>query len=142
MHGYRPGTYGASFADVYDDWYGTISDVDATVAALSRLAGRGLVVELGVGTGRIALPLAADGATVIGIDASPDMLARLRAKPHADRVCVTVADMAELPLAAGRAGLVFAAFNTFFNLPDAAAQRRALTEVARVLAPGGRFVVP
>ena len=56
--GYGADTYGESFADVYDDWYADVSDVDATVATIARLAGEGPVLELGVGTGRLAIPLA------------------------------------------------------------------------------------
>ena len=76
--GYGADTYGESFADVYDDWYADVSDVDATVATIARLAGDGPVLELGVGTGRLAIPLAAAGVRVIGIDASPSMLRLLK----------------------------------------------------------------
>ena len=83
MEGYGNDQYGRSFADVYDDWYREVSDVDATVARVAALAARrggGRVLELGVGTGRLALPLAARGLAVTGVDASPEMLERLRAK--------------------------------------------------------------
>ena len=59
--GYGADTYGESFADVYDDWYADVSDVNATVATIARLAGDGPVLELGVGPGRLAIPLAAAG---------------------------------------------------------------------------------
>ena len=84
MQGYEPQAYGEAMAEVYDDWYADISDADATVAAvveLVRAAGGGPVLELGVGTGRLALPLAAAGLDVTGIDVSAAMLDRLRAKP-------------------------------------------------------------
>ena len=141
MHGYRPGTYGASFADVYDDWYADVSDVDATVAAIRRLAAEGSVLELGVGTGRLAVPLAAAGVRVVGVDAAPEMLRRLRAKPGGPAVAAVLADMATLPLPDGSVDIAFAAFNTLFNLADDAAQRRCLAEVARVLRPSGRLAV-
>src|SRR5262245_41087141 len=117
MDGYEASTYGDGFADVYDDWYGNVSDVDATVAGVASLAaarGGDRVLELGVGTGRLALPLAARGLLVTGIDASPAMLDRLLAKPGAARVEAVLGDMAELPVP-GRYTVVFAAFNTFFN---------------------------
>ena len=83
---FGPSTYGDSFADVYDDWYADVSDIDATVAAVARLADGGAVLELGVGTGRLALPLAATGTPVVGIDASQAMLDLLAAKPDATTV--------------------------------------------------------
>ncbi len=141
MHEYGPGTYGASFADVYDDWYGNVSDVSATVAGVSALADGGAVLELGVGTGRIAIPLAAAGVDVVGVDASAEMLGRLGAKPGSRTVGVILADIAALPVADGRFAVAFAAFNTFFNLTDDDAQRRCVHRLAEVLRPGGRFVV-
>ena len=145
--GFAPGTYGASFADVYDDWYRTLPDADAAVAFLAEraLAGPAApVLELGIGTGRLAVPLAArlaaHGRAVLGVDAAPAMVERLRAKPGADAVAVTIGDMgaAEPP---GPFGLVFVAVNTFFNLDTEADQRRCLANVAARLAPGGAFVV-
>ncbi len=141
MQGYGPATYGDGFADVYDDWYHDVSDIDATVASVRRLANGGPILELGVGTGRIAIPLGAKGETVVGIDASAAMLARLAAKPGADRVARVEADMAELPVTAGRFSLAFAAFNTFFNLTDVDAQRRCLNRVAAALHEGGRLAI-
>lgn len=152
-----PSQYGDAFADVYDDWYDETFDTDATVAALTTLAGTGPVLELGVGTGRLAIPLAATGLTVVGVDASAAMLERLAAKPGAERVRVLHADMADLlgaagdpapmgpesagpglgPEALGAFTLVFAAYNTFFNLTGDDAQRRCLDQCARLLAPGG-----
>ena len=79
MDGYGPGTYGDGFAAVYDDWYRDVSDAAATVAAIDTWAGadRRPIVELGVGTGRLAGPLARLGRSVIGIDASLAMITRL-----------------------------------------------------------------
>ena len=68
MKGYDDSTYGNSFADVYDDWYEDVSDVNATVRTLQQLGGNGPFHELGIGTGRLALALAQTGATVSGID--------------------------------------------------------------------------
>jgi SAM-dependent methyltransferase len=145
MDGYDAATYGDRFADVYDDWYGDVTDVDrctARLAALVEDVGGGPVLELGVGSGRLAIPLAERGLEVHGIDASAEMLARLRAKPGGDAVRLTQGDMAELPLDHPPPfAVVLAAFNTFFNLGSEGAQRACFEAVARVLAPGGLFVV-
>jgi SAM-dependent methyltransferase len=137
--------YGRSFADVYDDWYADVSDVDATVehvAELARAVGGGRVLELGVGSGRLALPLAARGLDVTGIDLSDSMLDLLAAKPDAAALTVHRGDMAEADiLVDGTFSVVFVAFNTFFNLDSEQRQRRCLTAVARILEPGGSFVV-
>jgi SAM-dependent methyltransferase len=143
VQGYEPEAYGEAMADVYDEWYGGVSDVDATVAALTRLstaAGGGRVLELGVGTGRLALPLSAAGVEVAGIDISPAMVARLRAKPGGDRLDVVVGDMAD-DLPPGPYAIVFVAFNTLFSLTSAEAQARCFAAVAARLEPGGCFVV-
>ena len=134
------GRYGRSFADVYDAWYGDVSDVDATVARVRQLCPSGRVLELGVGTGRIALPLVDAGVDVAGIDASREMLDALRAKPDAQRVRVVSGDMAELPFASGFS-LVLVAFNTLFNLATHDRIEACFREVTRVLAPAGAFVV-
>ena len=142
VEGYDAWTYGERFADVYDDWYGEITDVDACTKRLARLAEGGPVLELGVGTGRLALPLAALGVEVHGIDASEAMLARLRAKPGGDAVRLTVGDMAELALVDPPGfTVVFAAFNTLFNLGSREAQQRCLEQAADLLAPGGLLII-
>src|SRR5688572_25555504 len=92
VRGYRSDSYGEAFADVYDDWYADVSPVDATVARLAALAGNGPVLELGIGTGRLALPLAAAGVEVHGVDTSAAMLEQLAAKPDAARVRATRGD--------------------------------------------------
>jgi len=140
VRGFGPSSYGDAFADVFDDWYADVSDVPATVRALARLAGPGPVLELGVGTGRIALPLAATGVEVHGVDASSAMLDRLRAKPGGDRVTTTCGDMATA-LPAGPYPLVFVAYNTIFNLLTEEAQRACFAAVTSRLTPGGRFAV-
>ncbi|MEZ5247446.1 MAG: class I SAM-dependent methyltransferase [Acidimicrobiales bacterium] len=141
MDGYGPETYGESFADVYDDWYGVVSDVAATVAGVVALADGGPVLELGVGTGRLAIPIAATGLEVVGVDASPAMLARLATKPGADAVRAIEADMAAPPVDAGHFAVAFAAFNTWFNLTDDAAQQRCAASLAAALRPGGCVAV-
>lgn len=142
MDGYGPETYGSSFADVYDVWYPAPSDTDATVRRLDQLAGDGAILELGAGTGRLTIPLASSTRTVVGLDASPDMLDRLRAKNGGERVQTVVADMAEIPVAhPGGFGLVFVVVNTFFNLATDTAQQACLARVNTVLAPEGRLVI-
>ena len=142
MEGYDASTYGQGFADVYDEWYGDVSDVDATVAVLEELAGGGPVLELGVGTGRLALPLSGRGIDVHGVDASPAMVERLRAKPGGAAIHVTEGDFADVDVdVPGGFTLAFVAFNTLFNLATAEAQQRCFSNVARRLRPGGGFVV-
>ncbi|HZA79260.1 MAG TPA: class I SAM-dependent methyltransferase [Acidimicrobiales bacterium] len=145
MDGYGPSTYGERFADVYDHWYADVSDAAATVervAALVSEAG-GPVLELGGGSGRLAVPLAERGIATWAVDASLAMVRRLGEKPGGHRVHALVGDMAALPLSTGaRFGVVLCAFNTFFNLTTIEAQRRCLAGVAERLAPdGGRFLV-
>ena len=142
VDGYDASTYGDRFAEVYDDWYGDVTDVAACTARLAALAGGGPVLELGVGSGRLAVPLAQLGVDVHGIDASAAMVERLRAKPGGDRVTVTIGDMSELALADPPPfSVVFVAFNTLFNLATEAEQRRCLHRVTELLAPGGFLVV-
>lgn len=141
MEGYDDATYGERFADVYDEWYADLTDTDACVAALAGLAAGGPVLELGVGTGRLAIPLAATGVAVTGVDTSPAMLARLAAKPDGERVEAVLGDMAEPPVGQRRFALVVAAYNTFFNLIDPGAQQRCLHAVGGHLAHGGRLVL-
>jgi SAM-dependent methyltransferase len=146
MDGYRPSTYGDRFADVYDDWYGDLSDAEATVervASLAATAGTRRVLELGGGSGRLAVPLAAQGIATWTVDASLPMLRRLRGKPGGERVHAVVGDMAALPLSSGaRFGVVLCAFNTLFNLTTIEAQRCCLADAAARLVPAsGRLVV-
>jgi SAM-dependent methyltransferase len=145
MDGYGPSTYGDRFADVYDDWYGDMSDAEATVervAALAAASGTHRLLELGGGSGRLALPLAAAGIPTWTVDASLAMLGRLRSKPGGEAVHVVVGDMASLPLSSrARFGVVLSAFNTLFNLTTAEAQRRCVADAAARLAPGGGRLV-
>ncbi len=142
MEDYHPRTYGEAFADVYDEWYADVTDTEACVAAVARLSGGGPVLEMGAGTGRLALPLAAAGADVWALDASRAMLATLAAKPGGERVVAVLGDMARPPLRPGAGfALVLCAFNSLFNLPDATEQRLCLQAAARLLAPAGRLIV-
>ncbi len=138
MKPYTAETYGESIADVYDEWH---EDYDhAAIALLAELAQGGRALELGIGTGRIALPLAAAGVEVHGLDASPSMLARLLAKPGGDRVPVTLGEFTKINVA-GEFALVYIVFNTFFAQPTQADQVRCFRNVAAHLAPGGCFLI-
>lgn len=144
MDGFDASTYGEGFADVYDEWYGEVSDAAATVEVVADHASGGPVLELGVGTGRLALPLVERGLEVHGIDASPAMLRRLASKPGGERVRITLGDFADLDLEGPPAGgfaVALVAFNTIFNLADADAQRRCLGNVAAALRRGGSLLV-
>ena len=114
--------------------------MEGTVATVARLAAGGSVLELGIGTGRLAIPMAAAGLAVHGIDASPAMVERLRAKPGGADLPVTIGDFADVTVD-GRFAVVLLAFNALLNLTTVADQERCLRNAAAHLAPGGRVVV-
>src|SRR5947209_2085275 len=135
---YTAETYGEHIAEIYDDLY---KDYDeAAIGLLAELAHNGRALELGIGTGRIALPLAARGVEVHGLDASPAMVERLRAKPQGAQLPVSFGDFAEVNVA-GEFALIYIVFNTFFTLPTQAEQVRCCRNVAAHLAPGGCFLI-
>jgi SAM-dependent methyltransferase len=134
-----PAFYGDRWAAVYDDHHGQM-DPGPAVEFLAGLAGDGRVLELAIGTGRVALPLAARGITMEGVDASAAIVERLRAKPGGDSIPVTMGDMAQVPVS-GRFRLVYLVFNTLFGLLSQARQAECFGSVARVLDPGGTFVI-
>lgn len=142
--GFGAETYGESFADVYDEWYRNVTDAGATARFVVARCGGQPVLELGVGTGRLARPLTDLGTTVVGIDVSAAMLARCGTGAPTGggpgRLDLIRADMAALPVRAGF-GAVLIGFNTLFNMIDAAGQQRVIVEAARVLAPGGVVIV-
>jgi SAM-dependent methyltransferase len=140
MENYGAATYGERMADVYDDLYGARPTTAASVAFLEERARGGPALELAVGTGRVALPLAARGVQVDGIDASPAMVAKLRAKPGGDALDVTFGDFADVPVA-GRYRLVYLVFNTFFALLTQDDQLRCFANVAAHLTDDGVFVI-
>src|SRR4051812_13917650 len=90
--------YSSVFADHYDDWFGASGETADTVELLARLAGSGPVLELGIGTGRIALPLQARGLDLVGIDGSEAMVAQLRSKPGGQHIPVTIGDFSQVPV--------------------------------------------
>ena len=145
MEGYDATTYGRAFADVYDEWYEGVSDIAATVTTLTDLAlagaDRARVLELGIGTGRLAVPLADDERlTVVGVDTSQPMLDLLSIRDREGRVEARLADMVD-GLPDGPFDLVLVAYNTLFNLTGEREQQRCFEQVAARLRPGGRFVV-
>ena len=140
MDDYEDRHYGDAIADVYDSWYGDLTDVDATVTFLRRFVVDGPVLELGIGTGRLALPLAAAGTKVHGIDVSGAMLDRLRAKDPDGRVQVIAGDMVD-DLPDGPFDVIFVAYNTFFNVRDVDRQRQLFVRVAERLTERGVFVI-
>jgi SAM-dependent methyltransferase len=127
----------------YDEGLGERGDPDviaATVDFLAGLAGGGPALELGIGTGRIALPLAARGVRVHGVDLSPDMVAQLRAKPGGQELPVTIGDFATTRAGDGFS-VAYLVFNTINNLTTQDAQVACFENVAAQLATGGCFVV-
>lgn len=147
MEGYGIESYGERLVEDYDDLWRVTMRADAVAPAVSTLAalagalaGLPRALELAVGTGRIALPLAAAGVEVAGIDASPAMVAKLREKPGGDDVAVTMGDFADVPVD-GSWPLVYLVFNTLFALPSQEAQVRCFANVADHLDPGGAFVI-
>jgi 2-polyprenyl-3-methyl-5-hydroxy-6-metoxy-1,4-benzoquinol methylase len=99
MDKFGPATYGERIAESYDELYPSSSNTNAMVETLAKLAGAGPVLELGIGTGRVALPLASNGLTVHGIDASEAMIKRLQAKPGGASISVTIGDFANVDVA-------------------------------------------
>ena len=114
--------------------------VDPAVAVLAGLAGAGRALELGIGTGRIALPLAGRGIEVHGIELSPAMADRLRAKPGGEAIGVTLGDFATTR-APGTFSVAYLVFNTIMNLTSQDAQVDCFRNVAAHLEPGGTFVI-
>ncbi len=114
--------------------------VAPVVDLLAELAGSGRALELGIGTGRIALPLAQRGVPVHGIELSKAMVAKLRAKPGGERIGVTIGDFATTT-AQGKFSLAYLVFNTIMNLTTQAAQVACFRNVAAQLEPGGCFVI-
>ncbi|HEY7983286.1 MAG TPA: class I SAM-dependent methyltransferase [Ktedonobacterales bacterium] len=140
MKDYEPVTsFGADAADIYDT-SNPRTDTPATVALLEELARGGPALELAVGTGRVALPLAARGIRVDGVDLAPAMVARLRAKPGGDQLAVTLGDFAAVPVP-GTYRLIYVVFNTLFNLLTQEDQVRCFENVSAHLTDDGMFVV-
>ena len=135
-----PAFFGDRWASAFEDLT-TGPDPAWAVELLAGLAGPGTrVLELAIGGGRVALPLARRGLRVEGVEASQAVVQRLRAVPGGESLPVAVADMADVPVR-GPFGLVYVVWNSLFNLPSQARQVDCFRNVARVLAPGGAFVI-
>ncbi|NJP65761.1 class I SAM-dependent DNA methyltransferase [Streptomyces spiramenti] len=142
MPGQESPHYAATFAARYDDWFPS-PVTDSTVellAALAKTAGDGPVLELGSGTGRVALPLAARGLDVHGVEGAPEMTERLRAKPGGHDITVTAGDFSSVPVD-GSFAMVYVVSGGFFELPTQQSQARCFAAAAARLLPGGLFVL-
>ncbi len=138
----QPSSYGDQHAPVCDRIYRRQHTPDAAVAALAAAAGPdGAVLEMGVGTGRLAIPLAALGISVDGIEGSPAMIEQLRSRPGGSRVRAFHADLADFDLPRRDYTVAVCAVSTLFMLPTAHQQQRCLASAARHLRPGGRLII-
>jgi SAM-dependent methyltransferase len=142
MKEYGSKTYGELNAERYDAMYEELMAAETrdSVETLAELAAGGKVLELAIGTGRVALPLAANGLTVHGIEASEAMVAELREKPGGSAIPVEIGDMSEVRLNV-TFDLIYLVFNTIFNLTTQEAQVRCFQNAARHLNANGLFVV-
>ncbi len=140
MEKYEPvASFDAAVAEEYDQ-LAQRGDETATVGFLEQLAQGSPALELAIGTGRIALPLAARGIRVDGIDFSPSMIAKLRAKPGGANLQVTLGNFADVAVT-DHYRLIYLVFNTLFNLLTQDEQVRCFENVAAHLLPDGVFVV-
>ncbi len=139
MEPFTKETFGELNAEDYDALHDP-GTTDQSVRLISELAGKGRILELAIGTGRVALPLARAGHDIAGIEGSAEMIAKLREKPGGEAIEVVEGDMADVEIE-GPFDHAFLVFNTLFNLQSQAAQCACLRNVARVLAPGGSFLV-
>ncbi len=135
----HPAFYGDTWAAIYDDVH-TYLDPTAAVEVLAQFVGTGKALELGIGTGRVAIPLAARGIAVHGIEASQAMLDRMRAKPGGADIPVTLGDFTDVAVD-GEYALVYIVFSTLYGLLTQDAQVACVRHAAARLAPGGVFVV-
>ena len=133
-----PASYGDTWAPIYDEVH-THLDPTAAVEALAQLAGTGNALELGIGTGRVAIPLAARGVAVHGIEASQAMLDRMRAKPGGADIPVTLGDFTDVAVD-GEYAVIYIVFSTLYGLPTQDAQVACVRHAAARLATGGVFV--
>lgn len=140
MAEYNASTYGERIADVYDEIATPRSSAEQVVEFLASVAGKRRVLELGVGTGRVAIPLAARGFKVFGIEVSPKMAEKMRAKPGGDAVAVELGDFAQMKVG-GKFSLIYVIFNTLFMLGSQDEQIRCFSRVARHLTEDGVFIV-
>jgi SAM-dependent methyltransferase len=139
MDGYDETTYGRTWAPYYDDVFSDVDD--SLIELLARHAGKPpRALELAIGTGRIALPLIDRGVEVVGIDSSPEMVAKLRSKPGGEDVEVVMGDFGDVGVE-GEFPLIYLTFNTIFGLLSQERQVECFHNVAEHLEPGGRFII-
>ena len=139
----REDHFGPEIAETYDESSAEMFDpakVEPAAELLSELAGGGRALEFAIGTGRIALPLAARGTEVCGLDLSEAMVEQLRRKPGGRELAVTIGDMASTRVE-GSFRLVYLVFNTILNLTTQDDQVACFANAAAHLEPGGRFVI-
>jgi SAM-dependent methyltransferase len=137
MKGYDEKTYGERWSPYYDDIYGDVED--SVIELLARHAGDPpRALELAIGSGRIALPLREKGVAITGIDASDEMVARMRAKTGGEMISVSIGDFVDVD---DTFPLIYLAFNTVFVLLTQERQVECFQNVADHLDPGGRFVI-
>ena len=139
---YDPKRYGSSFADVYDSWYRSHDPNELVAFVRSRTKPDARVLELGVGTGRVALALSRIGLNVWGIDTSEEMLAVAEKKPGAERLTLSQGDVGDpnaFPVQ--EFDVVLACFNLLFNLEDAVAQQRSLRACCEAIGPDGILIL-
>lgn len=139
MRNYGPETFGELNADEYDLLHNP-GTTEAAIELLSEFALPGRTLELAIGTGRVALPLAERGCRIEGVEASPLMVEKLRQKPGGHGIPVTIGDMSEVK-ADGMFDFIFLIFNTLYNLTSQAAQVKCFQNAASMLAPGGAFLI-
>jgi len=140
VDGFDPATsFGPEVSQRYDDQLR--GDEAETVEFLAGLAAGGCALEFAIGTGRVAIPLTQRGIRVDGIELSPDMLARMRAKPGGDTIDVTMGDMASAAAPREKYPLVYLVFNTIYNILTQDAQVQCFENAARHLTSDGVFVV-
>jgi SAM-dependent methyltransferase len=138
MEQYDDTTYGDRISETYDAFYSGFDS--ASIELLVELAGNGAALELGIGTGRIALPLYERGVSVQGIDASDAMLSKLRAKEHGAEIEVLTGSFAEFKIDR-RFQIIYVVFNTFFGLLTQEEQVRCFKSVSEHLDPEGLFLM-
>lgn len=139
MDGYDSGTYGQRWAPYYDDLYSEVDD--SVIDLLARYAGEPpRALELAIGTGRVALPLRQKGVEVVGIDASEEMVEKLRAKDGGEAIEVVMGNFGDVSVE-GTFPLVYLTFNTIFGLLTQDEQIDCFRNVADHLDPGGCFVI-
>jgi len=144
MEEYTASTYGDRIADAYDERVDRMGiprdEAVELIADIATTFGATMLLELAIGTGRIALPLKERGFAVHGVDISEAMVAKLREKPGGDEIPVTMGDFSDVPVE-GRYKLVYLVFNTLFALLSQEDQIRCFANVAAHLEPGGIFLI-